>query len=348
MHQLTCTAPGVVEWCDVPGPTLRRAHRRSGPPGRRGPLRDRPVPHPRRPTRGDRFALGHEAVVEVVAVGGDVDDVEVGALALPSFQVSCGTCPPCRRGPAGGLQPATRSCPTSGWSHCRASSTAACSPTWSASRTRPRCSPRCQTVSSRSRWRACPTTSSTATGRCAPPRSRPGADVLIACHGIPSIGLYAAPGRGRARRRQGDRGRAQTTTVLDARRAHRRRRLLRVDFGDRPRRRGLSSSTAGSSRPVCSGRSAPPSPRASSTASRAMQSRRRCRCPLRRLYTLGIEFHIGRAHSAALLPEVVALVADDLLHPGTRDHPASSIGPTHPSASSTRPSKLVCHPTPST
>ena len=50
------------------------------------------------PTRGDRFALGHEAVVEIVAVGEDVRGVEIGALALPSFQVSCGTCPQCRRG----------------------------------------------------------------------------------------------------------------------------------------------------------------------------------------------------------------------------------------------------------
>ena len=37
--------------------------------------------------------------------------------------------------------------------------------------------------------------------------------------------------------------------------------------------------------------------------------------PLGRLYTLGISFHIGRAHSASLLPEVVALVADGRLHP---------------------------------
>ena len=37
--------------------------------------------------------------------------------------------------------------------------------------------------------------------------------------------------------------------------------------------------------------------------------------PLGRLYTLGINFHIGRAHSAALLPEVIDLVADGRLHP---------------------------------
>ena len=35
--------------------------------------------------------------------------------------------------------------------------------------------------------------------------------------------------------------------------------------------------------------------------------------PLRRLCTLGIEFHIGRASSAALVPEVIGRVAADLL-----------------------------------
>jgi alcohol dehydrogenase len=37
--------------------------------------------------------------------------------------------------------------------------------------------------------------------------------------------------------------------------------------------------------------------------------------PLGRLYTLGIDFRIGRAHSAALLPEVLGLVADGRLRP---------------------------------
>ncbi len=33
------------------------------------------------------------------------------------------------------------------------------------------------------------------------------------------------------------------------------------------------------------------------------------------LYTWGIEFHIGRVNSAAVLPEVVALIAEGRLHP---------------------------------
>ena len=58
--------------------------------------------------------------------------------------------------------------------------------------------------------------------------------------------------------------------------------------------------------------------------------------PLRRLYTLGIEFHIGRAHSAALLPRswrssrVIGCTRNS-------SPPASSIGPRRLNASSSRP-----------
>ena len=37
--------------------------------------------------------------------------------------------------------------------------------------------------------------------------------------------------------------------------------------------------------------------------------------PLGKLYTLGIRFFIGRAHSASLLPEVMELVASGTLQP---------------------------------
>jgi threonine dehydrogenase-like Zn-dependent dehydrogenase len=37
--------------------------------------------------------------------------------------------------------------------------------------------------------------------------------------------------------------------------------------------------------------------------------------PLGRMYTLGIHFHVGRCHAAALLPEVVALIEAGRLRP---------------------------------
>jgi threonine dehydrogenase-like Zn-dependent dehydrogenase len=47
------------------------------------------------------YPFGHEGVVEVVAIGDDVSTVSVGDRAVVPFQISCGTCEPCRRGRTG-------------------------------------------------------------------------------------------------------------------------------------------------------------------------------------------------------------------------------------------------------
>jgi alcohol dehydrogenase len=44
------------------------------------------------------FAIGHECVAQVVAVGADVQRVRVGETVVVPWAVSCGTCPPCARG----------------------------------------------------------------------------------------------------------------------------------------------------------------------------------------------------------------------------------------------------------
>ena len=69
MQQLTCTAPGVVEWLEVPEPVLVEPT----------DVLVRPITAARceidpflvlvGPTRAERFALGHEAVAEVVEAG---------------------------------------------------------------------------------------------------------------------------------------------------------------------------------------------------------------------------------------------------------------------------------------
>ena len=48
--------------------------------------------------------------------------------------------------------------------------------------------------------------------------------------------------------------------------------------------------------------------------------------PLGRLYTLGIRFSIGRAHSVALLPEVMPLIEQGRLRPAGCDHPRRRLG----------------------
>ncbi|HEY1440849.1 MAG TPA: alcohol dehydrogenase catalytic domain-containing protein, partial [Mycobacterium sp.] len=47
------------------------------------------------------YAVGHEGLAEVVAVGDDVGGVRVGDRVVVPFQISCGTCRECRRGVTG-------------------------------------------------------------------------------------------------------------------------------------------------------------------------------------------------------------------------------------------------------
>ena len=47
------------------------------------------------------YAVGHEGLAEVVAVGDDVSGVQVGDRVVVPFQISCGDCRECRRGVTG-------------------------------------------------------------------------------------------------------------------------------------------------------------------------------------------------------------------------------------------------------
>ncbi len=142
-------------------------------------------------------------------------------------------------------------------------------------------------------------------------RERPGAEVLVAIHGTPSIGLYAAQsalalGAGRvAVASDDDRVLALAATLgAEAVRTDFERRADRypivVDCG--VRESGLRYALA-STEPegTCQSVSFYPTPTEA--------------LPLGRMYTLGIRFFTGRAHSAALIPEVLALVAAGRLHP---------------------------------
>jgi threonine dehydrogenase-like Zn-dependent dehydrogenase len=101
MRQLLLDGPGAVRWeeCAEPGPAgpaaatvrpvavatcdldiavLRGAYPLAGP-----------------------YPFGHEGVAEVVTAGRDVTTVAPGDLVVVPFQISCGDCPPCRRGRTG-------------------------------------------------------------------------------------------------------------------------------------------------------------------------------------------------------------------------------------------------------
>ncbi|WP_240521829.1 alcohol dehydrogenase catalytic domain-containing protein [Amycolatopsis vastitatis] len=49
------------------------------------------------PFRGP-FAIGHECVAEIVSLGTAVTGLRIGQRVIVPWAVSCGTCPPCRRG----------------------------------------------------------------------------------------------------------------------------------------------------------------------------------------------------------------------------------------------------------
>jgi threonine dehydrogenase-like Zn-dependent dehydrogenase len=101
MHQLYFDAPGSYVWRELPEPTLE------GP----GEALVRPVavaacdldvavarglaPLP------PGYAQGHEGIAEVLSVGDEVTGVRPGDRVIVPFQVSCGQCPPCRRGVTG-------------------------------------------------------------------------------------------------------------------------------------------------------------------------------------------------------------------------------------------------------
>ena len=98
MQQLTCVGPSKIEWREVDEPRIE-----SG-----GEALVRPLAVARcdidpflisglLPQRGP-FALGHEAVVEIVAVGDGVRRHAVGDRAVVSFQLSCGRCVRCSSG----------------------------------------------------------------------------------------------------------------------------------------------------------------------------------------------------------------------------------------------------------
>lgn len=101
MEQLTLVEPGRIEWRDVPEPRLEGdgealvqplavARCDIDLPYVSGLL---PPPHP--------FALGHECIGEIVALGGAVGGLRTGQRVIVPFQISCGRCPRCARGHTG-------------------------------------------------------------------------------------------------------------------------------------------------------------------------------------------------------------------------------------------------------
>ena len=311
MRQLTCTGPRVVEWCDVPEPTIVQPTDALVRPVTVARCEIDPLLILAGPTRAESFAVGHEAVAEVVATGDDAG-IAVGTLVLPSFQVSCGTCAQCRNGksalcasypilsdygmePLSGIEYGGMLSELVRIRHAATMLTAlpdGLDPVAMAS-----------------------VPDNVLDGyRSVAPHLMTGGptDVLVACHGNPSIALYAA---------QAAAALGATTVTLAAAdpnvlelAAHIGVDTLATDFQGRPTRTWPLVVDCGV-RPdglQWAIRATQPEGILHSVSAYIGDT---IALPLLRLYTLGIEFHIGRAHSAALLPEMTALVAAGRLHP---------------------------------
>lgn len=312
MRRLTCIGPNAVEWREVPDAQLIDSTDALVRPVAVARCEIDPLLIMVGPTTADGFALGHEAVVEVVAVGDAVEGVAEGSLALPSFQISCGSCATCRRGHTAncerypvlsdfGMQP------LSGTEHGGMLSDLVRVP--HADAMLAPLPPGLDPVAVAS------VPDNVVDGYRAVAehlRDRPGAEVLVACHGTPSIGLYAAQSALALGASSVTVAAADDEVLALAGRIG--AEPLRSDFERRAGRWPIvvdcGVEVAGLQWAI---RATEPEGVLHSVSYYAAEPT--VPMPLGRLYTLGIDFRIGRAHSAALLPEVLGMVADGRLDP---------------------------------
>src|SRR5262249_34948477 len=305
MRQLTCGGPNTIEWRDVPEPRLQGD----------GEALVRPLAVARCdidlfltsglfPSRGP-FALGHECVAEIVALGDDVGGLEVGQRVVVAFQVSCGACGSCAAGHTGncdrypvlsdyGMQP------LSGTEYGGMLSDVVRVP-HAAAMLAP-VAPGLDPVALAS------VSDNVLDGfRAVAPHlaALPGAEVLVVCHGLKSVPLYAAHaavalGAGRVDYACDD---AEALAMAERLGAHPRPRRTAFERRERRSRMGVDAGLTQNGRryPIRAPQREGFLKSVSFYAAGAMPM------PLGRLYTLGIRLFTGRAHAAALLPRVMPL-----------------------------------------
>jgi len=306
-----CTAPGSVEWREVPEPRL------SGD----GEAIVRPLAVARCdidvpltsgifPIR-EPFALGHECVAEIVALGDAVRGLEIGQRVVVAFQLSCGKCGSCAAGHTAncdaypvlsdyGMQP------LSGTEYGGMLTDLVRVPHAQAM---------LAPVSATLDPVALASVSDNVLDgfRAVAPHLQqfPGAEVLVVTHGLKSIPLYAALaaialGAVRVDFASNDDDVLEVAKRLGA-------HAMRTDFGKPERRYPIvvdAGLTAEGLKYAI--RSTAPEGTCQSVS---FYPGGEMPMPLGRLYTLGIRFFIGRAHSVALLPEVMPLIERGRLRP---------------------------------
>lgn len=316
MRQLTCVEAGHLEWRDVPEPALesdREALVR--------PLAvarcdiDLPLATGGFPLRGS-FALGHESVAEVIALGDAVRALAVGQRVVVAFQVSCGECGQCGRGLSGlceqvpvlsdyGMQP------LSGVEYGGMFSDVLRVP-YAEAMLRP--------IPANASPTALASVSDNVLDgyRAVAPHlaERSGSDVLVVSHGgvTRSIPLYAVLAAKAL-------GAGAVDFVSDDVESLR----LAETLGARTFELDLTASDSRPSRVYPIVVDAGARPEGLRFALRATEPEGVCHCvsyypddvalPLGRLYTLGIRFLVGRCHAVSELPAVLDLIAEGRLAP---------------------------------
>jgi threonine dehydrogenase-like Zn-dependent dehydrogenase len=311
MRQLTCTAPGTVEWRDVPEPRIEAdEHALVRPLAVARCDIDRMLIAGAIPPRGP-FALGHECVGEIVALGDGVRGLEIGQRVVVAFQVSCGGCASCGVGHTAncdaypvlsdyGMQP------LSGVEYGGMVSDLILVPHANAMLR--------EVALGLDPIALASVSDNVIDGyRAVAPhlREHPGSDVLVVSHGGPSIPLYAVQAALALGAGSVDFASADEESLVVAERLG--ARAIRTDFGKRPRRYGVVVDAGITAEGL-------------DFALRCTEPEGICQSvsfyaapvpvPLGKLYTLGIRFFIGRCHAAALLPEVLPLIAEGRLRPG--------------------------------
>jgi threonine dehydrogenase-like Zn-dependent dehydrogenase len=311
VRQLTCVGSGTLEWTDVAEPELRSSHGAIVRPLAVARCELDPLLVALGPTPAGPFAVGHEAIAEVVSVGDAVAHLEPGDVVACSFQLCCGTCASCAAGLTAlcseypmlsdyGMQP------LSGVEYGGMLADLVCVPHAAAMLFPIPTGLDHASIAS--------VADNLADGyRAVVPHliERPNADVLVVCHGAPSVALYTAvaalaSGAASVTFESDDRRVLDAAAAIGA-------RATPTDFG---RRAGRWPIVVDCGARVEGLHHALDSTEPEGTLqSVGYYADAMTPMPLLKLMTRGIRFFIGRVHSAAVLPSLLDEIANRRLDP---------------------------------